>query len=273
MKTIYYYQSFCGLDKMLTHSEDLDVIIVSSLHLGSFKNEKYIHLNNFEPTSQKFDKVWEDIQELYYNGVTVMVMLGGAGGAYKNLFSDFEEYYLLLKDFLKSKNFITGIDLDIEEGVSIEDVKKLIKRLKKDFGDDFIITMAPVASSLITDNSSSFGGFSYKDLYNSSEGESIEWFNVQCYGCYNFNTYDKIIKNNYPSNKVVFGMISGDFVDNFNVALDEVKKVLKKYKDMSGVFNWEYIDAPPNKTDSSEWVKKMRDINYSNRKFLGIWGP
>jgi hypothetical protein len=273
MKTIYYYQSFCGLEKMLTHSEDLDVIIVSSLHFGSFKKNKYIHLNNFEPTSPKFDKVWEEIKKLYYNGVTIMVMLGGAGGAFKNLFSDFEEYYLLLKYFLKSNNFITGIDLDIEDGVTIEDVKKLINRLKTDFGSDFGITMAPIASSLITDGPGSFGNFSYKDLYNSEEGKFLEWFNVQCYGCYNFDTYDKIIKNNYPSDKVVFGMISCDFVDNFEIALTEVKKVLSKYKDMSGVFNWEYIDSPPNSANSSEWVKKMRDITYTNRKFLGIWGP
>ena len=51
------------------------------------------------------------------------------------------------------------------------------------------------------------------------------------------------------------------------------KKVLTKYKDMSGVFNWEYIDSPPIKDDPSEWVKKMREITYSKRKFLGIWGP
>ena len=34
MKTIYYYQSFCGLDKLLTHINDIDVIILSSIHFG-----------------------------------------------------------------------------------------------------------------------------------------------------------------------------------------------------------------------------------------------
>ena len=33
MKTIYYYQTFVGLDKLFTHVQDVDVIIISSIHL------------------------------------------------------------------------------------------------------------------------------------------------------------------------------------------------------------------------------------------------
>ena len=126
MKTIYYYQSFCGLDKLLSHPQDTTNIIVSSIHFGSYKNDPYIHLNNFFPDSPKFDTVWEELQKLYYQGVTITAMIGGAGGAYQTLFSDFDTYYPLLKNFLKSKNYITGIDLDIEESVNLENVKKLI---------------------------------------------------------------------------------------------------------------------------------------------------
>ena len=32
MKTVYYYQTFIGLDKLLTHVEDIDTIIISSIH-------------------------------------------------------------------------------------------------------------------------------------------------------------------------------------------------------------------------------------------------
>ena len=59
------------------------------------------------------------------------------------------------------KSWIKGIDLDIEESTSIDNVKMLINRLVKDFGGDFIITMAPVSSTLSTDGSS-FAGFNYK---------------------------------------------------------------------------------------------------------------
>ena len=46
-------------------------------------------------------------------------------------------------------------------------IKMLINRIVKDFGTEFIITMAPISSSLITDGSS-MAGFNYKELYNQS---------------------------------------------------------------------------------------------------------
>lgn len=256
MKTIYYYQSFCGLHKLLSHPQDITNIIVSSIHFGTYKNEPYIHLNNFHPDSPKFDSVWEELQQLYYQGVTITAMVRGA---YQTLFSDFDTYYSLLKNFLKSKNYISGVDLDIEESVSLENVKKLITTLIKDFGEDFIITMAPVATTLMND-STSIAGFSYKELYDSHEGKYIDWFNTQSYGCYNFSTFDKIIKNGYPPEKVVFGIISGDFQNNFNEALNEIKKIKSVYPLIGGVYNWEYIDSPPDSSDPSQWCKLMDDI-------------
>ena len=259
MKTIYYYQSFCGLEKLFQRPQDISVIIVSSIHFGSFKNEPYIHLNNNHPNSPVFDTVWEELTKLYYQGVTITAMIGGAGGAYEKLFSDFDTFYPLLKKFLKEKNYITGVDLDIEENVSIDNVKKLINRLIDDFGEDFIITMAPVSSTMIYD-STSIAGFSYKELYKSLEGRHIKWFNTQCYGCFNSSTYDKIIKNGYPPEKIVIGMISGDFSNNFNEALNEVKNIKNTYPTFSGVYNWEYIDSPPNTSDPSEWCKEMNAL-------------
>ena len=260
MKTVYYYQSICDLNQLLTHSQDIDVIIVSSIHFGKSNNEPYIHLNDNKPQSHIFDNMWMQIQKLYYQGVTITLMIGGAGGAYQNLFNDFNTFYPLLKDLLKKNKFISGIDIDIEEPVDINDVKKFINIINKDFGEDFIITMAPVANSLIND-SPGLGNFSYKELYNSDEGLHINWFNTQCYGCFNFNTFDNIIKNNYPPEKICFGMISSDFNNNnFNNALEEIKKVKNKYYYFQGVFNWEYINSPPNINDPSQWCKNIKNI-------------
>ena len=90
-------------------------------------------------------------------------MIGGAGGAYTALFSDFETYYSLLYILLNERRYIVGVDLDIEESVKLDDVKKLITRLNKDFGSTFIITMAPVASSMMYDMPG-MCDFIYKDL-------------------------------------------------------------------------------------------------------------
>ena len=59
-------------------------------------------------------------------------MVGGAGGAFQTLFSNFETYYNLLKQTLIKYN-LDGIDLDIEEEVSLENVKLLINKLSIDF--------------------------------------------------------------------------------------------------------------------------------------------
>ena len=76
MKTIYYYQSFVGLEKALENITDIDVIIVSSIHFGKDNEERfsaqldperreqralsdsaYIHLNDNVPTDSIFDKL------------------------------------------------------------------------------------------------------------------------------------------------------------------------------------------------------------------------
>ena len=47
MKTIYYYQTFVGLDKLMSHLQDIDVINVSSIHFDKNKSgEKHIYLND-----------------------------------------------------------------------------------------------------------------------------------------------------------------------------------------------------------------------------------
>ena len=193
MKTIYYYQTFVGLHDLMDHVQDIDVIIVSSLHFGEDKmNHKNIFLNDNNPYDSIFNELWLETEKLSAQGCNIMLMMGGAGLAYKEFFSDFNTYYPLLKRLITEKSWIKGIDLDVEENTSIENIKMLINQLVKDFGDTFIITMAPVSSTLITDGSS-FAGFNYKELYNSKEGKHINWFNTQCYNSFSFDTYESII--------------------------------------------------------------------------------
>ena len=134
MKTIYYYQTFVGLHKLMTHLQDIDVINISSIHFDEDKNgQKNIYLNDNLPDDKIFDKMWTETESCSSQGVTIILMVGGAGGAYENLFKDFDIYYPMLKNLLESKPFIQGIDLDIEEEVTMPQVKMLIRKLKEDF--------------------------------------------------------------------------------------------------------------------------------------------
>ena len=70
-------------------------------------------------------------------------------------------------------------------------------------------------------------------------------------------TYDSIIDNGYPENKIVMGMMSGQFKDDsFKNPVHDVKS---KYPLVCGFFDWEYLNAPPNKDDPSEWAKIIKE--------------
>ena len=259
MKLIYYYQTFIGLSKIFYHPQDVNVITVSSIHFDkSDQGEESIYLNDNIPYDPLFDQLWLETEKLSYQGVNINLMVGGAGLAYGNLFNDFNIYYPMLQKLLNDKPWIKGIDLDIEEPVSLPNIKKLINQIVQDFGTEFIITMAPIAPSLITDGSS-MAGFNYKELYQSKEGQYIHWFNTQCYGSFSYETYDSIIKNGYPPEKIVMGMESGQFnSETFKNALHEIQKIKYAYPKMKGVYDWEYLNAPPDKNDPSQWAKLIK---------------
>jgi len=251
MKIIYYYQTFVGLEKLKTSNSTTNLII-SSIHFG----DNLLYLNDNIPDDPKFNQLWKETQELSKSNVHISCMVGGAGGAFKEMFLNFDVYYNKLKEFLCLKPWIQGINLDVEEIVKMEDIIKLIKLIRSDFGDKFLITMAPIASCMENDIPG-MGGFIYKELYKSEVGNMISWFNCQCYDSFSLETYQNIINNGYPEDKIVMGMISGQFSDNSFVKI--VHDVKEKYNDVCGFYDWEYFNAPPNKDDPSQWSKLIKN--------------
>lgn len=259
-RIIYYYQTFIGLKDILTPDTKVTHIHLSSIHFGlDNENIPYIHLNDNPPHSKVFDSVWDDLESAKQLGIKVILMVGGAGGAFQDLFSNYDSYYPLLKKLILDKRtIIDGIDLDIEEIVSLNNVENLIKTIKTDFGSNFIITMAPIQSSMQSDQPG-MGGFVYKTLYNSL-GSQIDYFNVQCYFDYSVDAYNQMIKNGYPEDKIVMGSISSqDITQNINT----IKKIVKMYPKIGGVFNWEYYDSPTLKScedgNHGTWSKLMAE--------------
>ena len=257
-RIIYYYQTFTGLDPILHQNPETTHIHLSAVHFGTNPDgSPYIHLNDNTPDDPYFKTLWVDIKKASDLGITIVLMLGGAGGAYSTLFSDFDVYYGLLTKTIKEHPEIKGIDLDIEEDVSLDNVKMLIKKLKDDFGNDFIIAMAPLGSSLGSDQPG-MGGFVYKDLYNSPEGKMIDYFNGQFYGSFLPIEYEDAINNGYPEEKVVMGMIYGQ---DFDQVCQTLKTLKEKYPKIGGTFVWEYFQAPPDGAkDPGKWAKTIYSI-------------
>lgn len=254
MKIIYYYQTFICLDDLINDPNCVVTHIhLSSIHFGVDSNSKpYIHLNDNNPSDPKFDNLWKDLHRIKGKGIKIILMIGGAGGGYSSFFSDYSVYSEILFNFIdKNKDLIDGIDLDIEEPVSLDNTKKLISDIRKTFGDDFIISLAPIQSSLMNDEPG-MSGFIYKDLYTSQEGKYIDYFNVQCYDDFSIDAYQQMLKNGYPENMINMGMLSG--MDLTNI-LTEIKKIRTIYN-LAGVFNWEYYSSPPDgQKNPAEWSK------------------
>ena len=250
MKLIYYYQTFCGLQDILSSEYKPDIIHLSSIHFG----ENYIHLNDKPPDSPDFDPVWSDCEKASEQGVKIVLMIGGAGSAYEQLFADYPKYYQMLKTTLETHPVITGVDFDIEEECSLDDIRMLMRDIRRDF-PDFTMSLAPVQSSLEADYPG-MGGFVYKDLWNSREGSWITYLNGQFYGNFSLESFDSCVKNGYPADKIVIGMLSSE---GFSDCLIEIKKIREKYPDFYGVFNWEYFDSPPNPNENPNlWCETIR---------------
>ena len=78
---------------------------------------------------------------------------------------------------------------------------------------------------------------------------------------FSFDAYDQAIKNGYPPEKVVLGMVSSQFTsETFENALEEVRKIKEKYRNFGGVFNWEYFDSPPDKKHPEIWAIEMNKV-------------
>ena len=262
-KIIYYYQSFIGLETILNNPIKTTHIIVSSIHFGKNNNDEfYIHLNDYPPDHKLFTKMWKETKEASDKNITIMLMVGGAGGAYGCWFENEESYQKgleMLFTVISQNPFIKGIDLDIEEPVSLVNVRKVIRDLKTKYGSDFIITMAPVCNSLIY-NYPGLGNFVYKDLMNTEEGKLIDWFNCQFYFQYSKEIFDECVRNGYDSSRIIFGMISSNFVNNFDKALEEIKKVKEEYPNFGGVYIWEYCNSPPDCKNPYMWSEKISEI-------------
>ena len=256
-------------DPNLTQRDSI-VVYLSSLHIGTEPDtgQPYLHLNDVNVNM--LDAFMRDVQHqssFAVCDVEIRVMLGGAGGAYTALFYDYDKRYAILHDFLKMYPFVRGIDLDVEESlaedshVALTKLQTLITQLLTEFvrggsTTPFSISMAPVAYAL-TDTSVGMGGFSYKELLQSPQGNYISQWNVQAYGCYDVETFQAIVDNGFDTPRLVFGMLGDEFEEatEFASAMTKLESIASTYPAFRGAILWEYGDT---KIDGVSWGQSVR---------------
>nr|POE59259.1 hypothetical protein CFP56_24528 [Quercus suber] len=246
---------------------------LAALHVNS---DGTIHLNDASPDDSSFDQVFSDVATLQNSGIKVLFMIGGAAaGSYPTLCGTAvpatiqENFYGPLLDIIKRHN-INGVDLDIEEQVDISCPLVLLQRFRADMGDDFVLSMAPVASELEA-GGSGLSGVDYVSLdsqaVDGNGNKLVNYYNAQFYnGWGDFSTpdnYNSIISSgSWDPSRINAGVLdnSNDGGSGF-VGLSTLTSVITQLTSgggLGGVAGWEYWDAGANdNTDQPGWVKSV----------------
>jgi hypothetical protein len=291
-RIVTYFQTYhdngeyISLLPLITHPSGITHVILAAIHINWDPNN--LTLNDDRPEHDKYTQLWDEALVLQDSGIKVLGMLGGAAkGSFARLdysqsrtdipMARFEAYYIPLRDMLRRYN-LDGLDLDIEEEMSLPGVCHLIDRLRADFGRDFIITLAPVATALIIGRPH-LSGFDYK-LLEAARGSSISWYNAQFYngwgGMEHPAAYDAIISCGWKPEKVVAGMLThprhggSGYVPLLQTAA-VLGVLIEKYPNFGGVMGWEYWRSLPQEEHAWVWsfcmalcmgMKKVRDAAY-----------
>jgi glycosyl hydrolase family 18 (putative chitinase) len=239
------YVSPLGLTQHQTHVTD---VLVAALHLDA---NRVVHLNNDPPSAAKFTRMWKDLGSMRAAGVHVLVMVGGAAqGSFHRLDTAFGTYYPLLRNVIRTYH-LDGVDLDVEESMSLAGMERLIDALRTDFGSRLLITLAPVATAL--SGGGNLSGFSYDRLYR-DRGAKISWFNAQFYNGWgslaSTASYDAVIRHGVvPAAKVVAGAVTNPANGGGYVAMSTLQSTLRKlaarYPGFAGAAGWEYFNSLP----------------------------
>ena len=237
---------------------------VGAIHLNS---DASLTVNDIPADHDELGVMWDDLHTMQDQGVTVSAFLGGAApGTYRYLHEDFDRYYPVLRDFLRTYG-LDGVDLDIEETFSLDDTIRLIDTLRADFGADFVVTLTPVATDMAGRTSFS-GGFSYAELEQRA-GDRIDWYNTQFYcgwGDLSSTTvYDQILANGFTPDRVVAGTVTnpgncGGDVDSptFDATVGQLAAA---HPNFGGVFGWEYFNSVGHDGGGREtWFSHASDV-------------
>ncbi|CZT22428.1 related to chitinase [Ramularia collo-cygni] len=254
---------------LLANQTGVTHVIIAAIHLNE-PGDNIITLNDHPPNHEKFNTLWAEVAWLQASGVKCLGMLGGfAKGSYERLDGDdiarFESYYAPLRDMIQTHH-LDGLDLDIEEPTSLPGTIRLIDRLRADFGPQFLITLAPVASGLLPGQPHLSGpAFEYRML-EQLRGHEIAWYNAQFYcGWGDAGTtawYDAIISVGWKPEKVVMGLMTNPANGPGHVEWPRQQGVLlalrSKYPTFGGVMGWEYFNAlPGGDARPWEWAANM----------------
>ncbi|KAL8382166.1 hypothetical protein RB595_006108 [Gaeumannomyces hyphopodioides] len=247
-------------------------LIVCTLHVRAARE---LYLNDYPPDHPRFATVWAEAAVLRASGVRVVAMVGGAAeGSFDADTLDapdgsplFERAYGQLRDALRRFG-LQGLDVDVEQPMSQRGVARLVRRLRADFGPDFTITLAPVATALTTRAWPNLSGFSYREL-EATSGRDVEFYNAQFYNGFgdmaDTDMFDSVVEAGYDPRRIVAGQVTtpanGAQWTPFDQLARTMGKLQRKYGEVGGIMGWEYFNGKPGgEAKPWEWAQQITAI-------------
>ncbi|KAF5867179.1 hypothetical protein ETB97_004100 [Aspergillus alliaceus] len=271
-RVICYHQTLCpdrgqyvSALPLVHNNTGITHIIIAAFHLNA--EPGHITLNDDPPHHSMYDEMWAEVPLLKQRGVRVMGMLGGAApGSFQCLDGDqetFERYYLPLLAMIQHHR-LDGVDLDVEEHMSLAGIIRLIDRLKLDLGDGFIITLAPVAAALL--GIGNLSGFDYRELER-QRASKISWYNTQFYNGWgpadDPRMYEAIVAQGWSPQRVVYGLLTNPGNGSQGYVPREIigpilGQLVEQFPNFGGVMGWEYFNSKPGEREKPwQWAAEM----------------
>jgi len=229
------------------------------IHFGYFSLSYINHipqilLNKIDTHDNYYNNLWFDLGISTEKNIKCIMILKGYK-TFENLFNNYDVFYKILIEFINdNKNIIKGIDLDIENCATLENTKKFINDIKRDF-PEFIISISTTGYSMcvkdIDTNYEDEKEWSYS-LFNKTDSHLIDYY------CCQFNeddftndSFKDMIDNGFSPSKIIMGCNSKFFQDYDNYY--ELRCINKTYPDLGGAAIKYYNDSPY-KWDLSVWL-------------------
>ena len=234
-----------------------------------------VSLNGLYLDDPTLQPLWEAVRLLQARKIKVIASFGGGGvGDYHHLLDPAHpEWYAPLRAMLRERH-LDGLDMDIEESgniVATKNVRRILKKLRRDFGDGFLITSAPVASAL-TGGSNISSGINYKKLM--KEGW-FTWYNLQFYngfgdvlgGAYGSPDYEAVLRANkdVSPRKFVAGVptspaSAGGNYHALSALTPKLRELAATYPGFGGVYGWTFQEAQvEGQLDPVGWMKGVAE--------------
>lgn len=294
-KVIFYYQDQADLTPILFPETPVTHVHVAAFHVyrpDGGDNEVMVHLNDDEPllkddsgqyvVPEKFQQLKTDIDEMHKVGIKVILMLGGAGGAYELLLDGGTDYSggqskltseeetalgSYFKNVVSSYGF-DGIDFNIEDASTNcvwhspncqPDTTNVLVKLAKAMANgnnDFIVSITPLS---ILRNSRTILWYNKLIKELNDDHIPLTYWNVQMYaGAADTQYFSEMnlgdVANMMTSlkldnNQAVLGMCFSPDCGNIMKTKKGFEDALEAFTNFQvqfgGMFSWEYAYTAP----------------------------